>query len=184
MPLFNIPPLSSSKYHDGTDIAPGDNVVPYLVIVDANNKITVIKSNSIILPDTGSPVITGFEVTQGVSDYVFTPSAGSVIDNTSGNIDVYHIVVIASETPLTSSTLLTLATSQPGNVGSHTVVSNTPGSNVPVSEMSLATSKVYVGSNTFREIAEGDEIVNYLLAVGPGDLKSASYLSTGVVAGR
>lgn len=181
MSSLEISAISTAKYHDGSDVIPGHKVIPVLLLVNENNRITMIKGDTIVIDDTEPPVIADFAVSQGESNYVYTPYEGTVTDNTGGNLSIYHIIVLSREMPLTADQLLTIAMAHPSDVGTHVIVSNTPGQVIPVSGMSLATSKVYTGNNTFREIAEGDSVVNVLLAADLANHKSVSAIGTGDV---
>eukprot|EP00873_Tetraselmis_striata_P033847 jgi/Tetstr1/454111/TSEL_041030.t1 len=192
MPLFTLPSLSSGTYHDGEAVAPGDTVVPVLAVVDANRKTTFVRGSAVTILDLQAPAVSGFAVTQDGSGYTFAPSAGTVRDYTHEAVSVYHVIALAGEGALNATELLALvqAPGNAGQFGSATVSPNTPGQEVALSGLSLGTSKVY-GGGSFREIAEGDVVRNYLLAVNPesntdnaGTLAASSALSTGAVADR
>eukprot|EP00873_Tetraselmis_striata_P033811 jgi/Tetstr1/454075/TSEL_040994.t1 len=148
MPLFTIPALSTDTYHNGAPVMPGDRTVPFLVVVDANNK-------------------TAFDG----AGYTFTPSAGTVRDNTSEDVVVYHVVALAGQGVLSAAALLAIvqAPANAGGFGTATISDNTPGQEVALSGLSgLGTNKVYDGvGGAFRDIAHGDTVRSYLLATNP-----------------
>eukprot|EP00873_Tetraselmis_striata_P043804 jgi/Tetstr1/464068/TSEL_008873.t1 len=192
MPLFTIPSLSADTYHDGAAVTPGDVAVPILVVVDGNNKTTFVRGDPVTILDTEAPVVSGFAVAQDGSGYTFAPSAGTVRDYTRAAVNVYHVIALAGEGNLTAAEILALveAPANAGQFGSATIGSNTPGDEVALAGLSLGTDKVY-DSGSFRDIAEGDTVRNYLLAVNPsanadneGALAASAALSTGTVADR
>nr|WRJ69863.1 hypothetical protein TetV2_00418 [Oceanusvirus sp.] len=192
MPSFIIPSLSTDIYHDGEEVTPGDTVVPLLAVVDGNNKMTFVRGTALTISDVLPPEVSGFSVAQDGSGYTFSPSAGTVTDRTREAVDVYHVVAAAGEGELTAAELLDLvrAPANAGGFGSDTVNPNTPGAEVALTGLSLGTSKVYDGGS-FREIAEGDVVRNYLLAVNPdsntdnsGDLAASAALEASEVADR
>lgn len=180
MPTFNIPSLYQDVYIDGSSILPGDSVVPVIMVVDANNKIAFSKGSPISVADINPPVVAGFAVSQGASDYVFTPNAGSIMDYNAGTINVYHVIADSSKT---AAQLLALVQDggNAGKFGSSTKSDHTQGVAFDIADLSgLATGYGYFGSS-FRQIAEGDTVYNHVLAVDPAALKTSSSLNTGAV---
>lgn len=47
MPVFDIPSLSVSEYNDGTSVELGDTAIPYVLVVDANNKTSILKGDAV-----------------------------------------------------------------------------------------------------------------------------------------
>ena len=177
MTLLDIPPLSTNVYHDGTPILPGDVAVPVLLVVDANNKIAMVRGSPITVRDLEAPVIAGVSTAQAPSGYSFAPAAGTVADFTSGDVKVYHVLLLAGQAAMTAAQLAALvAASAPGDFGEATLSPNVPGQNVLLSELgALAVSRVYAGTGPgFRAVREGDTVVSYVLAVDDSQLKSAA----------
>lgn len=58
MPAFSLPPLSGATLADGTPVAPGQAVVPVLVVVDADNKAAMSRGHVVEVVDAVPP--TGF----------------------------------------------------------------------------------------------------------------------------
>ena len=145
MTLLDIPPLSTNVYHDGTPILPGDVAVPVLLVVDANNKIAMVRGSPITVRDLEAPVIAGVSTAQAPSGYSFAPAAGTVADFTSGDVKVYHVLVLAGQAAMSAAQLAALvAASAPGDFGEATLSPNVPGLQVLLSELgALAVSRVY-----------------------------------------
>jgi hypothetical protein len=162
--------MSTSFYHDGRPVRPGDTAVPFLLVVDSNSKTAVVRGGAVRVMDATSPVISGFAVRQHSAGYSFYPDAGIVRDDTRLSVRVYHVVALASAS-LDADALLGLVQNagHAGMFGFHNVAANEPGTNISLANIpGLQTSKVYDPVTTsFRDIAEGDVIRNYLLAANP-----------------
>ena len=177
MTLLDIPPLSTNIYHDGMPILPGDVAVPVLLVVDTNNKIAMVRGSPITVRDLQAPVLSDVSTAQAPSGYSFAPAEGTVADFTSGDVKVYHVLVLAGQAAMSAAQLAALvAASAPGDFGEVTLSPNVPGLQVLLSELGpLATSRVYAGAGpVFRAVREGDTVVSYVLAVDDSQLKSVA----------
>jgi hypothetical protein len=99
MPVFSVPEMTIAKYNDGSSIRAGDTVVPCILVVDSNGKMTSIRGSAITIADTSSPVVSAqYAVAQTLGSYQFKPSAGTVTDDSSGLMKVYLILTLQSAT--------------------------------------------------------------------------------------
>ena len=187
MKILDIPPLSSTVYQNGRPILPGDVTVPVLLVVNATNKIAMLKGSPIPVRDLQAPVIADVSTAQASSGYLFAPAEGTVSDFTSGYLKVYHVLLLAGQTAMTAAQLATLvAASAQGDFGEATISSNVPGQQVLLSSLgALATSRVYESAGSgFRAVREGDTIISYVLAVDDSQLKSSTAMPPLAVAPR
>ena len=104
MPLFQIPALTSSTYHDGSPVRAGDTVVPFLVVADANQKVAFVRGDAVTVRDAVAPEITDLAVTQDAEGYTFRPS-GTVTDDTREAIEIYHVVALYAEPAMSAADL-------------------------------------------------------------------------------
>ena len=96
MPVYSIPEITLSTYHDGTPVRAGDSVVPCMFVIDSNSKIATLIGDPITIPDISPPIISSYAVLQHVETYRFRPSAGTVKDDSSGLMKVYFLLTLQS----------------------------------------------------------------------------------------
>lgn len=163
MPTFSLPALSNNLFYDGTPVRANDVCVPVLFLVDANGKISSVQGGPIVINDILNPHISGFTVVQTNQTYEFLPSAGTVVDDASGTLRVYHVVTAA---PSDSNALSNIVNTFGEGFGFSNVEGYTRGSNLALSDLGLTTSNVF-DAGAFREIIEGDSVYSYILVQDP-----------------
>lgn len=163
MPTFSLPALSNSLFYDGTPVRANDICVPVLFLVDANGKISSVQGDPITINDVLNPVVSGFTVIQTNQTYQFSPSAGTVVDDASGTLRVYHVVTAS---PSDSNALSNIVNTHSEGFGFSNVVGYTRGSNLTLQDLGLTTSNIF-DAGAFREITEGDSVYSYILVQDP-----------------
>jgi hypothetical protein len=102
---------SANKWSRITETAPALNA--HLAVYDAANNIQSATVASVPIADKSGPVISGFAVEQGASDYTFTVSGTTrVADAKAGNLKVY--LVLAGSASLNNAQLAATFASLPG----------------------------------------------------------------------
>eukprot|EP00873_Tetraselmis_striata_P027015 jgi/Tetstr1/447279/TSEL_034716.t1 len=164
--------MSNATFFDGTPLAPNDVCVPMILVVDSNGKMASYRGNPITVQDVRDPDVAGFEVAQAPATYTFAPSAGTVSDDASGTIAVYHVVSTALET---AASLSNIVTAFGEGFGVASVAAYAANSSVSLSALSgLGTSNVHdSGAGSFRPVAEGDSVYSHILVEDPNGRMAA-----------
>eukprot|EP00873_Tetraselmis_striata_P026898 jgi/Tetstr1/447162/TSEL_034599.t1 len=172
MPVIPVPAMSNATFFDGTPLAPNDVCVPMILVVDGNGKIASYRGNTVTMQDVRDPEVAGFEVAQAPATYTFAPSAGTVSDDASGTIAVYHVVSTALET---AASLSNIVTAFGEGFGVASVAAYAANSSVSLSALSgLGTSNVHdSGAGSFRPVAEGDSVYSHILVEDPNGRMAA-----------
>lgn len=183
MPVFTVPEMVITKYNDGSLIRAGDTVVPCILVVDSNGKMTSVQGASITIADTSSPVVSAqYAVAQTLGNYEFKPSAGTVSDDSSGLLKVYLILTLQSATTTVLQNVVSTFPSGYSVVDITNYVRDTP---VQLNTLALASSKVYDSTaSAFRDVKEGDSVYVHVMARDPSGLFRSQSVFVNPVADR
>ena len=90
MPIYSVPSMSINKYQDSSRIAPGDEVVPIILVVDEDGRMTSLQGETIKIRDKSPPVLSPLSI----SNQTPTTITVSLQSSETGTV---HMVLSTSE---------------------------------------------------------------------------------------
>jgi hypothetical protein len=165
--------LTSSNLVTGALVTPDTpGVQPVLIIADGA-KCTVIRGTPVDLSDITPPLVTGYDVAQlSGASYAFAPSAGSLTDNASGAVALYHLLADAALPDAAAFLAVLAADTANTKVARASIPNYVRGTYAPLAPLasSLAASNLYsVAAGTWSTVTQATlSVVPHLLVRDAG----------------